>query len=236
LIKTAAFAVAPSIFSRIRHARSARGQEAALVEVPEWKASRGGEFTVREYSSYGSYLAHQAEKYSLILSKSGGLPRRALVSYRVKFFLRFRPWAGRLRRDAIIVCAGARDGTEVEVWRDLGFYRAIGIDLNPGPGNSLVIAGDFNRLPFADGSVDLLYCNAVDHAFDLDTMFAEARRVLRHDGLVLFDVNTDGRGRHEATYWDRPERALLKMMEHFERVERVEHWRQWLYVTLRPTA
>ena len=101
----------------------------------------------------------------------------------------------------MIVCLGARQGTEVEVLRDLGFQRAIGVDLNPGPANPLVVEGDFHQLDLPDQSVDLVYSNSLDHAFDLNLFFAEAKRVLRPGGYALYDVGSPpsaGRGPAES--------------------------------------
>ena len=50
-----------------------------------------------------------------------------------------------------------------------------------------VCQGDFHQLPFASGSVDLIVANLSLHwAENLPQVVAEARRILRPDGLVLF--------------------------------------------------
>ncbi len=232
LTKTAVYGAWPEAFARIRSARAQRGHISAEMAAPGFRES--GDLAAREYGSYDGYLAHQAEKYRRMLEKSGGLGRRALVAYRVKFFRRFRALASALPRDASIVCAGARDGTEVEVWRDLGFSNAVGFDLNPGPDNPYVKPGDFNHLPVPDHSAHLYYSNAVDHAFDLDTMFKEARRVLRDDGVALFDIGTGSAREYEAVNWRRPEIPLVKLLDHFGRLEAVERSKAWLFVTVRP--
>lgn len=231
LAKTALYGAAPALFARVRSARAQRGADVAVETPPEWQES--GEVAARRYGSYAEYLAHQAEKYTIMLRRQGGLGRRALLSYRIKFFLRFRPLARLLPRDARIVCAGARDGTEVEVWRDLGFANAVGYDLNPGPDNPFVLPGDFNHLPLPDRAAQLYYTNAVDHAFDLEEMFREARRVIADDGYALFDISMSDRGRHEATAWKRPELVVARLIDHFPRLVEVRRWRNWMFVTLR---
>ena len=51
------------------------------------------------------------------------------------------------------------------------------------------VCGDLFALPFAAGSVDLLYSNLACHwAPDLGAVFDEMRRVLRPDGMLLFSL------------------------------------------------
>jgi SAM-dependent methyltransferase len=46
------------------------------------------------------------------------------------------------------------------------------------------------RLPFGDGSFDLIVCdNVVDHTHDPRAILAEGRRIVRSDGRLLFGVN-----------------------------------------------
>ena len=104
--------------------------------------------------------------------------------------------------------------------RDLGFSNARGIDLNPGPGNPLVSVGDMMKLRAADNSLDLLYSNCIDHAFDLDQMIAEHSRVLKPDGYLLYDIGInmeDGGGPFEAISWDRTEDVVLRLLQAFAR-------------------
>jgi malonyl-CoA O-methyltransferase len=55
------------------------------------------------------------------------------------------------------------------------------------------VCGDLSALPFAAGSVDLLYSNLACHwAADLAQVFDQLRRVLRPDGMLLFTL--PGRG------------------------------------------
>lgn len=54
-------------------------------------------------------------------------------------------------------------------------------------GRPLPVCGDLLRLPFADASVDLLFSNlAFQWIDDLPTLFAELRRVLRPEGVLMF--------------------------------------------------
>lgn len=185
----------------------------------------------RQYANYDQYLSHQANKYAIFLEKRGGFDGRTLAIYRIKFWLRFRCIARALPRDSLIVCAGAREGTEVEVWRDLGFPNALGYDLNPGPDNPLVKQADFNRLPIQDNTVDVIYSNCVDHAFDLGMMFAEAKRVLKPGGLFLYDISLTRAGSFEAIEWKRPELVLIALLNFADELIEVRRRRGWMQVT-----
>ena len=106
---------------------------------------------------------------------------RALADFKARFA--FAP----LPAPSTILCLGARLGSEVEAFISFG-HAAIGIDLNPGPNNPYVMAGDFHALQFADASFDCVYTNSLDHAFELDKIAAEVRRVLRPNGLFLLEA------------------------------------------------
>jgi ubiquinone/menaquinone biosynthesis C-methylase UbiE len=124
----------------------------------------------------------------------------------------------------------------VEVLRDLGFANAIGLDLNPGPENRFVKKGDFMKLEEADNSIDLIYSNCVDHAFDLDAFFAEHARVLKPNGYVLYDLGISeqlGGGAFEAVSWGRPEDLVQRLLSLYGELVRSEREAQWLWVLLR---
>ena len=108
----------------------------------------------RDYQNYQEYVTHQAQKFTEILQMHGGFSHWTILTWRHRFYNRFKHLVPLLPKDAVIICLGARQGTEVEVLRDLGFSKAYGIDLNPGPDNPYVVPGDFMRLQEADQSVD----------------------------------------------------------------------------------
>ena len=190
----------------------------------------------RDYDSYEEYVEHQRQKLEEILRSGHGFPNAAVAEARSRFYRRFRHLVRLLPRDAVIVCLGARQGTEVEVLRELGFGRAYGIDLNPGPGNRLVRPGDFNRLENEDSSVDLVYSNSLDHALDLDAFFREHARVLRPDGFALYDVHMAYRpgepAPFEATLWPRREDVVVQALHWFERLLRTQAEPDWTWMLL----
>lgn len=205
-----------------------------------WKAEKDGDVLKRDYASYEEYVAHQKLKLDEMLKLKGGFSNWDICEYRLKFYSRFKHLGGLLAKDAAILCCGARQGTEVEVLRDLGFHGAYGIDLNPGPGNPCVREGDFMKLKEADNSLDLLYTNCVDHSFDLDSMFAEHARVLKPGGFLLYDMGInmeEGRGgAFEAVAWDRTEDLVVRLLGRFRKLIRAERDEsfggQWLWVLL----
>ncbi len=202
-----------------------------------WKEEVAGDgLRKRDYGSYEEYLTHQKLKLEELVKIKGGFSNFDIFDYRVKFYTRFRNLPGLLPRSAQILCCGARQGTEVDVLRDLGFANARGIDLNPGSGNPLVEEGDMMKLSAPDNSLDLIYSNCVDHSFDLDAMIAEHARALKPGGYLLYDIafnEEEGAGVWESISWEREEDVVRRLMEKFRDLVRAERERQWLWVLVR---
>ena len=134
----------------------------------------------RVYPDYGTYLAHQRLKLDAHRTSS-----LAAHDQRLAAALGERlDAAGLPLRDRTVLCLAARTGAEVRAFRERG-ASAVGIDLNPGPDNPWVIRGDFHALERPDASVDVVYMNSLDHAFDLDALLREIRRVLKSGGVFL---------------------------------------------------
>lgn len=200
-----------------------------------WKEETEGSFHYRDYSSYDEYVTHQSQKLNEMLKMRGGFSNHDILMYRCTFYQRFRHLLSILPKSAQIVCLGARQGTEVEVLRDLGFKNATGIDLNPGPDNPLVKKGDFMALEFATHSIDMIYSNCLDHAFDLPKFFQEHARVLKPDGLALYDIAMQGEsggGPFETIEWKSDEAVFLTALKYFQKVLRVETEGQWKWILL----
>ena len=218
-------------WERDRHPVRARHRGAQSLAEPD-----GEGFVKRRYASYEEYVVHQRQKLDEILVSGAGFTNASVSAYRRRFYRRFRHLIRRLPADAVIVCLGARQGTEVEVLRELGFRNAYGIDLNPGPDNPLVQEGDFHRIDAPDGSVDLVYSNSLDHAFDLDRFFADHRRVLKPDGFALYDIHTaytpGEKAAFEATLWTRREHVVKRALDHFRRILKLEAAGDWTWILL----
>ena len=201
-----------------------------------WKDGAEGGLRKRDYADYDEYLTHQKLKLEELVKIKGGFSNFDIFDYRLKFYTRFRHLAKLLPSSARILCCGARQGTEVEVLRDLGFANARGIDLNPGPDNPLVEPGDMMKLAEPDNSLDLVYTNCVDHSFDLDAMIAEHARALKPDGYLLYDIafnEDEGAGVWESIAWEREEDVVRRLMERFRELVRVERDRGWVWVLVR---
>ena len=199
-----------------------------------WKEQKQGNLHYRDYENYDEYLDHQVQKFDEMLKIKGGFTNQAISNYRRKFYNRFRHLPTFLPNSGVILCAGARQGTEVEVLQDLGFKNAYGIDLNPGPDNKLVRPGDFMHLENEDSSLDMIYCNAIDHAFNLDEFFAEHARVIKPNGYALYDIGLQrGKtGAFEAVKWESEEAIFLLMLKYFKSVVKVETKADWKWILL----
>jgi len=145
----------------------------------DWNAQTDS-FQNRRYDSYEAYLEHQRAK--LETHNFGDYDTAFRTALRERLTALDLVWPGRG-----VLCLGARIGTEVKAFLDLGSF-AIGIDLNPGKENRYVLPGDFHDLQFAPGSVDVVYTNSLDHAFDIDRIAKEVLKVLKHDGLFIVEA------------------------------------------------
>lgn len=176
-----------------------------------WAA--GDALARRSYPDYETYLEHQGLKLD-------ALRPRSLEGHADRFHAAL---IGRLERCPVdlrgraVLCLAARDGTEVRAFIARGAF-AVGVDLNPGPGNRWVVVGDFHRLQYADGSVDVVYTNSLDHVFELDRVLGEIRRVLVPGGILLVELGLGtqegggGRGFYEALSWSRADDVIERIV------------------------
>jgi SAM-dependent methyltransferase len=145
----------------------------------QWK-SEGQAFQKRSYDSYEAYLEHQKAKlethdFGRYDDEFRAALQQRLASLEIE-------WRGRN-----VLCLGARIGSEVKAFLDLGAF-AIGIDLNPGENNRYVVQGDFHDLQFAASSLDVVYTNSVDHAFDIERLAKEVLKVLKPGGVFVVEA------------------------------------------------
>lgn len=160
-----------------------------------------GDFGRRHYPSYDHYVAHQRTKLDAFRASS-------VARHDRKFY---QALSDRLAASPVslqglaVLCLAARRGGEVRAFIAQGAF-AVGIDLNPGRDNRFVLPGDFHDLQFASGSVDVVYTNSLDHAFDPDRLLAEVRRVLAPEGILIVEAGSgghgvEGRGFYESFSW-----------------------------------
>jgi SAM-dependent methyltransferase len=167
---------------------------AAAMAALDWNAS--GSLQRRAYPSYEAYAEHQKSK----LGKKSNM-----ASYDSHFIevLLERLSSLPKKPGGNVLCLGARSGAECAAFIKLGYF-AVGIDLNPGVENRYVVVGDFHNLQYADRSVDVVYTNALDHAFDLDRIIREVGRVLKDDGRFIAEIVDPAvrrPGDYEAVWW-----------------------------------
>jgi SAM-dependent methyltransferase len=159
-------------FSVLRFNSPSRRQWKTLDGTPGLKQ--------REYPSYADYVRHQQSKF----------PHLDLAEYdrayrgQLRERLRGHPF---IRPGASVLCLAARQGTEVKAFLDLGCF-AVGLDLNPGPDNPLVLPGDFHNAPFPSASVDVVFTNSFDHSFDPPKLIREIIRLLKPGGVLVIEA------------------------------------------------
>jgi len=182
----------------------------ARFKSDRWQSE--GELSFRRYASYDEYIAHQASKLDRV---SDRLKENEELFYE-EFVSRLGS-CGPLKDKNSVLCLAARVGTEVRAMITLGHF-AVGIDLEPGKSNAYVLPGDFHKLVFADNSIDAVYCNSLDHVFDLAKVVGEVRRVLRPGGIFVADLFAGYEegftaGEYEATHWKTVSAIVDKIKE-----------------------
>ncbi len=182
-------------------------------------------FLKRSYQFYEDYIEHQRLKLEIL----------DLEKYDVKFrdALRERlakadfSWRGRT-----VLCLAARIGTEVKAFLDLDCF-AIGIDLNPGKQNRYVVHGDFHSLQYPPESIDIVFTNSLDHAFDIQEVVREIQKVLRPNGRLITEAvagKNEGiePGPFESFYWSKiDDLVALFEQSNFRVVNRVDFDYPW---------
>ena len=164
---------------------------------PKW--TKQGKLARKSYANYDAYLKEQKSKLD------GGIP--FLKDYDKVYRQQLRERLEKLEifnRGDSVLCLGARIGTEVKAFLDIGCF-AVGVDLNPGKDNKYVVTGDFHKLPYADGSIDCLFCNSLDHVYRPQQFLTEAARILRRNGCFLLELEgpkDKDADKHASLHWD----------------------------------
>jgi SAM-dependent methyltransferase len=190
--------------ARLRHLLNPRrwgyfnalGSKLTVSEA--WRSTATG-IQARQYQGYDQYVAHQSAKLQSIDLTAYDRDYRRVLAERLKHLQA-------VTQGQSVLCLAARIGTEVKAFIDNGCF-AVGIDLNPGNGNKYVVVGDFHNLQYGDETVDAVFSNSMDHAFELDKVAAEVHRVLRPGGRLILELvaATDqghDPGFYASTWWD----------------------------------
>lgn len=169
-----------ALFSPTRVARFLKFQRLRWIARGDWQAGGNG-VAGRQFTSYDDYIRLQQSKLEYLELRGHESKFRSILTQRMAALAIVPPRAR-------VLCLGARLGAEVAAFRDLGAF-AVGVDLNPGRDNPWVMFGDFHRLEFSAGSVDLVYSNSLDHSFDIARVVTEVRRVLSVDGRFVVEAD-----------------------------------------------
>ncbi len=226
-----------AVYNRARGViKTARANWSTRRRAAEWRSDAwehdpaySRRTTIGEYSTYRQTQISKME--AMIAAGQTQRSPRDLALFLDRFENLPLPHA------ASVLCLAARLGSEVEAFIKLGHF-AVGVDLHPGPANSFVVTGDFHALQFADGSVDCIYTNSLDHAYDLDKIVAEVRRVLKPGGFFVLDA-VDGYeegfmvGPRDTTHWPTAQAFAGMIAERgsfaIERHTRPDqHWQQFV--------
>jgi SAM-dependent methyltransferase len=148
-----------------------------------WSESTADGVKRKEYSSYSEYVSQQKSKLYI---REDFLRSKYEEKYRTQLFGRLKE-QGVVKPGMNVLCLGARLGAEIKSFLDLGCF-AIGLDLNPGLSNKYVVYGDFHDIQYPSKVVDVVFTNSLDHAFDLDLLIQEIKRVLKPNGLLILEI------------------------------------------------
>ena len=138
---------------------------------------------------YRDYLKHQASKLPRHLFQITLQDKQYCDTVYARYF-------GLDLEAKTVLCLGARLGGEVRAFKKLNAV-AIGIDINPGDNNPDVLYGDFHDVPFSSGVFDVVFCNCIDHVFDLDKFLYECKRLLKFGGLLILEIAIQKAGEYE---------------------------------------
>ena len=143
---------------------------------------------------YKGYLAGQVERSLSKRASDPGVGARLLV----REVARWTP------RGGSVLCIGCRNGIELDMLRARGL-EPVGIDLFSQRRDIFVM--DMHDLLFPDDSFDAVYAShSLEHAYGLDAVLSEVRRVTRDGGVVAVEVPV----RHKASDEDRVEFSGLR--------------------------
>lgn len=143
----------------------------------------------RKYKNYQQYLGHQAQKLNIGVRKKISKFMPESIPKVAKSFEKRIGKFGKYLVGKKVLCLGARTGAEVVAFINLGFEDSIGIDINPGKNNEYVIKGDFHNMKFEDDTFDIVYCNCIDHAWDMGKLSKEIYRVLKEKSYLLLEID-----------------------------------------------
>jgi len=140
--------------------------------------------TIKHYPTYQTYLDEQSSKLNQGIDWIDSYENmyQPLLTDLIRRLQQVVPTLTQSNQQ--VLCLGARRGAEVRAFRSLGF-DCVGVDINPGPNNELVMQGDFHNLDSLMPLQDIVYTNSLDHILDPDKFLNGVRKVLKPGGYFL---------------------------------------------------
>ena len=174
----------------------------------------------RRYRSYESYLKHQQAK---IRERPETVQR---FDEELALVLPQRISDLPLEQ-ARVVCIASRRGGEVRAFRSLGAF-AWGVDIAPGSDNAYTAFGDMHDLKeIPERSVDIVYTNSLDHAYDIQASLRAVDRILAPGGTLILELLArNPAGDFESMRWDSAE-DLMDALGELAGVEHSTELRQY---------
>ena len=139
-------------------------------------------FSYKNYENYEEYITHQSSK----LEDRKDFINNFTLNYKNFLYDELKN-INFIFPSMSVLCLGARLGAEVEAFIKLKCF-AVGIDLNPGKNNRYVLKGDFHNIQFADNSIDIIFCNSIDHILNIEKFVNEIYRTLKIGGFLILDI------------------------------------------------
>jgi SAM-dependent methyltransferase len=167
--------------------------------------------TYREYHSYDDYLKHQSKKLDRLLKKRNKASHKVRKEYfksEVNRHYRRLKKVVKFVKNGRILCLGARTGAEIVAFNKHGFKRVDGIDINPGKNNKYVKKGDFHKTGYEDNAFDTLYCNCIDHVWNIEKFYNEMFRILKGEGICILEIE------HSLNYYKDNTIEFVRQSEH----------------------
>ncbi len=128
---------------------------------------------------YREYLDVQQQRTLSKRANDPGAGARLLASRVIEL--------GGLSSDASVLCVGCRNTIELDLFKESGVARVVGIDLVSQSPEILVM--DMHAMTFADRAFDAVYAShSLEHAYDVPRVVSEIARVSRAAAVVGVEV------------------------------------------------
>jgi SAM-dependent methyltransferase len=130
-------------------------------------------------AQYRAYLREQQRRTLSKRDNDPGAGARELVLRLVQL--------GSLTAASLVLCVGCRNDVELNLFQEAGVSEVVGIDVASRRRDILVM--DMHDMSFDDDRFDAVYAShSLEHAFDVDRVVAELKRVARPGAVIGVEV------------------------------------------------